>query len=30
MDRVVDMCLIHDWGEAVTGDIPAFIKGEDR
>ena len=27
MDRVVDMCLIHDWGEAVTGDIPAFIKG---
>ena len=27
MDRVVDMCLIHDWGEAITGDIPAFIKG---
>ena len=27
MDRVVNMCLIHDWGEAITGDIPAFIKG---
>lgn len=26
MERVVAMCLIHDWGEAVTGDIPAFIK----
>lgn len=26
MGKVVEMCLIHDWGEAVTGDIPAFIK----
>ena len=26
MDRVVDMCLIHDLGECFTGDIPAFIK----
>ena len=31
MGRVIRMCLIHDWGEAVTGDIPAFIKtGEDE
>jgi putative hydrolase of HD superfamily len=26
MNRVIRMCLIHDWGEALTGDIPAFIK----
>ncbi len=26
MDRVLYMCLIHDMGEAVTGDIPAFEK----
>lgn len=26
MDRVVKMCLFHDLGEAVTGDIPAFEK----
>lgn len=26
MDKVVKMCLIHDLGEAVTGDIPAFEK----
>lgn len=30
MDKVLEMCLIHDFGEAVTGDIPAFEKsGED-
>ena len=28
MDRVVRMCLIHDLGEAFTGDIPAFDKTE--
>ena len=28
MDRVVDMCLIHDLGECFTGDIPAFLKTE--
>lgn len=26
LDKVMRMCLIHDWGEAVTGDIPAFLK----
>lgn len=26
MDRVIRMCLIHDLGEAITGDIPAFEK----
>lgn len=28
MDKVLKMCLIHDFGEAVTGDIPAFDKTE--
>jgi putative hydrolase of HD superfamily len=26
MDKVIHMCLIHDLGEAFTGDIPAFEK----
>lgn len=26
MDRVIQMCLFHDMGEAVTGDIPCFEK----
>ena len=28
MDKVIRMCLIHDIGEAVTGDIPTFEKTE--
>lgn len=30
IDRVIKMCLIHDFGEAITGDIPAFYKTEDQ
>ena len=26
MDKVIRMCLIHDLGEAFTGDIPVFLK----
>ena len=29
MNRVMQLCLFHDLGEAVTGDVPAFIKTED-
>ena len=28
MDRVIRMLLIHDLGEAVTGDIPTFRKSK--
>ena len=26
IDRVIRMCLVHDMGEALTGDIPTFVK----
>ena len=26
ISKVIKMCLIHDFGEAITGDIPAFLK----
>lgn len=29
INKVVQMCLIHDFGEAITGDIPAFKKSEN-
>lgn len=29
MQKVLTMCLIHDWGEAVTGDIPSFLKTDE-
>lgn len=29
MDKVMEMCLFHDIGEAVTGDIPCFEKQEE-
>ncbi|MDD4510300.1 MAG: HD domain-containing protein [Oscillospiraceae bacterium] len=28
VDRLLRMCLIHDIGEAVTGDVPSFQKTE--
>ena len=28
MDKVIKMCLIHDLGEAFTGDIPSFHKSQ--
>ena len=28
MEKVLHMCIVHDWGEAVTGDIPTFLKTE--
>lgn len=30
MNKVIKMCLIHDFGEAITGDIPAFLKTEQN
>ena len=30
MDKVIRMCLIHDLGEAFTGDIPSFLKTEEN
>lgn len=30
INRVIKMCLIHDFGEAITGDIPAFIKNDEN
>lgn len=28
MDKVIKMCIIHDLGEAFTGDVPVFLKTE--
>ena len=31
MDKVTQMCIIHDLGECFTGDIPTFLKsGKDE
>jgi len=30
MDKVIKMCLVHDLGEAFTGDIPAFEKTNEN
>ena len=30
MDKVIRMCLIHDLGDAFTGDIPTFEKTEEN
>jgi putative hydrolase of HD superfamily len=29
-NKLVKMCLIHDFGEAITGDIPSFLKTEEN
>lgn len=29
MDKVMKMCLFHDLGEALAGDIPSFNKNEE-
>ena len=29
MNKVIRMCLIHDLGEAFTGDIPSFYKKDE-
>ena len=29
INKVIKMCLIHDFGEAITGDIPAFLKSQN-
>lgn len=29
MNKVVQMCLVHDLGESITTDIPAFEKTDD-
>lgn len=30
MDKVIKMCIIHDLGEAFTGDIPVFDKTKEN
>lgn len=30
MNKVIKMCIIHDMGEAFTGDIPSFDKTADN
>lgn len=30
INKVIKMCLIHDFGEAITGDIPSFFKTEQN
>ena len=30
VDKVIKMCLIHDLGEALTGDIPSFYKTDSH
>ncbi|MEG3039514.1 MAG: HD domain-containing protein [Erysipelotrichaceae bacterium] len=29
-DKVIKMCILHDFGEAITGDIPSFLKSDQQ
>jgi putative hydrolase of HD superfamily len=29
MDKVLKMCLFHDLGEAIAGDVPSFLKSNE-
>ena len=29
-DKLVRMCVVHDFGEAITGDIPSFLKTKEN
>ena len=29
-NKLLRMCLIHDFGEAITGDIPSFLKTNEK
>lgn len=30
INKVIKMCIVHDFGEAITGDIPSFYKTADN
>ena len=30
INKVIQMCILHDLGEAITGDIPSFLKTEEN
>ena len=30
INKVIKMCLIHDFGEALTGDVPSFWKTDEH
>ncbi|MDD5936978.1 MAG: HD domain-containing protein [Clostridiales bacterium] len=30
INKVIQMCIFHDIGEAFTGDIPVFLKNQDH
>lgn len=30
MNKVIQMCIIHDLGECFTGDIPVFMKNKEN
>ncbi len=29
-NKLIRMCLVHDFGEAITGDIPSFLKTKEN